>query len=245
MAGIADEVFAVQEGTTVLPGEVADAFSASPVMNTYMQRVRGAEKKLFGAPRLSPKNVRTLNLRMGDLSRLELSSLTPALDSDAYIVFGASWIRGLLAQALVERKAINIHMGVSPYYRGSSCNFWALYDGNADLVGATIHLLSKGLDNGDMLYHALPVRGAYDPFDLGMRAVYAAHDTLAARLKSGELFNLSPVAQNKQLEFRYTRNDDFNDAVATEYLSRNLMPADVERMLTKAPLRHFTYPLFG
>ena len=46
-------------------------------------------------------------------------------------------------------------MGVSPYYRGNDCNFWALYDDNPHLVGATIHMLTKGLDSGPMLYHAM------------------------------------------------------------------------------------------
>ena len=71
------------------------------------------------------------------------------------MVFGSSYIKGELVDYLVKQKAINIHMGVSPYYRGCDCNFWALYDNNPHLVGATIHLLSKGLDSGPMLYHAM------------------------------------------------------------------------------------------
>lgn len=46
-------------------------------------------------------------------------------------------------------------MGLSPYYRGTDCNFWALYDKKPQYVGATIHLLSKGIDSGPTLYHAL------------------------------------------------------------------------------------------
>ncbi len=61
---------------------------------------------------------------------------------------------GVLLQ-IDKQKAINIHAGVSPYYRGTDCNFWALYDDNPHLVGTTIHLLSKGLDSGPMLYHAM------------------------------------------------------------------------------------------
>ena len=48
-------------------------------------------------------------------------------------------------------------MGVSPYYRGTSCNFWAIYDDNPSYVGSTIHLLSKGLDSGDILFHCIPL----------------------------------------------------------------------------------------
>ena len=77
------------------------------------------------------------------------------LKSDLYIFFGSSYIKGPLVNFLIKKKAINIHMGISPYYRGADCNFWAMYDGNSHLVGATIHMLSKGLDSGAILYHAM------------------------------------------------------------------------------------------
>ena len=76
--------------------------------------------------------------------------------TDLFIVFGSSFIKGKLIEELLKRRSINIHMGVSPFYRGSSCNFWAAYEENFHLIGSTIHLLSKGLDSGDILYHALP-----------------------------------------------------------------------------------------
>ena len=82
-------------------------------------------------------------------------SLRIYLDSDLYIIFGSSFIKGDLIDFLIEKKAINIHMGVSPYYRGADCNFWALNDNNPHLVGATIHLISKNLDSGPILFHAL------------------------------------------------------------------------------------------
>ena len=34
-------------------------------------------------------------------------------------------------------------MGLSPFYRGSSCNFWAIKDKKPEFVGSTIHYLSK------------------------------------------------------------------------------------------------------
>ena len=73
--------------------------------------------------------------------------------SDLYIVFGSSYIKGRLINFLIKNKAINIHMGISPYYRGSDCNFWSLYDNNFHLVGGTVHLISKGLDSGPILFH--------------------------------------------------------------------------------------------
>jgi len=133
----------------------------------------------------------------------------------------------------MKKRAVNIHMGVSPFYRGSSCNFWALFDGNAHLVGATIHMLTKGLDSGGMLYHALPAPAAVDPFLLGMLSVRSAHLSLIETIKNGSLFSYEPIEQDKAKQMRYTRNSDFNDAVAEEYLGRKIGPEDVRSMMAR------------
>lgn len=48
MAKIADEVFAVQECTTVFPGLVKDFFDNSPVMQQYFTYVNQSETNIFG-----------------------------------------------------------------------------------------------------------------------------------------------------------------------------------------------------
>ncbi len=226
LAGIADRVYAVQECNTVFPGKVADFFRKSEVMQRYFERVMKAEAEVFGRPRFGPANVVQMALKMGDLNLLEAEALGPAMESDVYVVFGASYIKGWLCEELVARRALNIHMGVSPYYRGSSCNFWAMYDGRADLVGATIHLLSAGLDSGPMLAHAFAEAEAADPFVIGMKSVRAAHVAVVEGIANGRLLQARPVVQDRTLEIRYTRNADFTDAVAEEYLSR--LPGPVE-----------------
>jgi methionyl-tRNA formyltransferase len=156
------------------------------------------------------------------LNLVDPTLLTEALDADIIIVFGASYIRKPLVELLLDRDAINIHMGVSPYYRGTACNFWPLYDGAPEYVGATIHLLSRGLDSGPMLFHALPEIGSddvVDGFQLGMRAVKAAFDNLIPVIRSGRLHEMPRVEQDRTREIRYTRNRDFTDEIAAEYLA--------------------------
>lgn len=242
LAGICNKVFAVQECNTVFPGEVKDFFDNSPVMQTYFNRVRESERAVFGAVSFLTGNVDHLALKSGDLNKLSKEILAPALDADIYVVFGASYIKGWLIEYLLERKAINIHMGVSPYYRGSSCNFWAAYDGHPELVGATIHLLGRGLDSGDMLYHALPKAEAVDQFLLGMKSVKVAQDSLVTRISNGEIFKYPAIAQDASKEYRYTRNKDFNDAVAQEYLERLMTPEQVRAKLEARDLSMLEKP---
>lgn len=242
LAGICDRVFAVQECNTVFPGEVKDLYDNSNIMQNYFAHVKRAEKEVFGSVSFLTGNVDHLALKGGDLSKLPKETLDAALNSDVYIVFGASYIKGWLSDYLVEGKAINIHMGVSPYYRGSSCNFWAAYDGHPELVGATIHLLSKGLDSGEMLYHALPRAEKVDPFILGMKAVKVAHDSLVNRIASGEIFTYTTTKQDKSKEYRYTKNSDFTDCVAKEYLEKILLPGQIEKKISDRDLSMFERP---
>lgn len=264
LAGVADRVYAVQECNTVFPGRVADFFRKSEVMQRYFERVIAAEGMVFGRPRFldscggemrqpgsaaphfssraAAGQIQQLPIRMGDLNLLELDALGPALDSDIFIVFGASFIRGDLCRLLIEQNAVNIHMGVSPHYRGSSCNFWALYDRRPDLVGATIHRLSAGLDSGPMLLHAFPATEAVDGFLLGMKAVQAAHEALVAAIADGSLGEITPVPQDKSLQARYTRNADFTDAVAAEYLERCETPTEIRERLRKRDDSTFLRP---
>lgn len=221
IAKICDRVFAVIETTTVHPGEVEDFYRKSEIMQKYFAKVIQSEKRFFGDVSFLPSNVSPLVIKMGDLNKVNLSILKRSLDSDLFVVFGSSYIKGDLIEILVNKKSINIHMGVSPYYRGSSCNFWAMKNKDYHLVGSTIHMLSKGLDSGEMLFHALPSFEP-NPFDFTMKAVKAAHVGLIEFIKRDNLEELNKVKQDKSLEISYTKNSDFNDEVASDFMEEGI-----------------------
>ncbi|MGV0999608.1 MAG: formyltransferase family protein [Fluviibacter sp.] len=244
LALVSDTVYAVQECNTVFPGKVEDFFKKTDVMKRYFERVMEAESSLYGNVLFSKRNVRTLSIKSGDLNLLDKNQLQEALSSDLYVVFGASYIKGWLIDYLVSKKAINIHMGISPYYRGSSCNFWALYDNKPEYVGATIHLLSKGLDSGPMLYHAIPKLEDCTPFEFTMKSVEVAQRSLVERIANKKIFDLQPQVQDKTQEIRYTKNADFTDKVAGEFLSRNLTHRDLLASLCGAPTPDLLFPFY-
>lgn len=212
-----ETVYAIQECTTAFPGRVEDFYNRTDVMRDYFTRVMKAENDQFGHLAPMDMGVRSMPIKMGDLNFLRPDQLRMVLNSDCYVVFGASYITGWLIDHLIEHNAINIHMGMSPWYRGSSTNFWAMYDTNYSLVGATIHMLTKGLDSGPILFYAKPEAKRYEPFELGMEAVRVAHEETVEYLLSGR--TLEPKEQDRSKELRYTRNRDFTDEVAAEYLA--------------------------
>jgi len=244
LSKISDKVYAVIEANTVFPGQVQDFYRKSSIMQEYFSNVIRAEREVFGEISFIPGNVKSLILKDGDLNKVNLSVLKNALDADFLIVFGASYIKDNLCEQLVEKKTLNIHMGISPYYRGSSCNFWALYDHKPEMVGGTVHLLTKGLDSGPMFFHAFPKPKAVDPFVLGMQAVYATHSALIEKLANGELFQITPQEQNRELQIRYTRNADFTDEIAKKYLQSPLSPQQIYDATVNRKKELFLNPVF-
>lgn len=196
---------------------------SSKIIKSYFKMVNKSQKKIFGKSLLKSKshNLKRKLIKFGELSNIDLLSINSYLNSDVYIVYGSSYIKGSLVDFLIKNKAINIHMGVSPYYRGTDCNFWALNDNNLHLVGSTIHFLSKGLDNGNILYHAMS-KYKSNIHDYSMSAVKSAFYSLVERISNKKIFNINPTKQNKSEEIRYSTNKEFTYKVVKQFMKKKL-----------------------
>ena len=238
LSTISDELFVIQECDTIFPGVIPGRYQASPIMKKYFENVNNVEFKLFGNSYVNnlKKNIKILPMLSGDLNKCPIGLLSDFLKSDIYIAFGSSYIKGELIDFLVKQRAINIHAGVSPYYRGRDCNFWALYDDNPHLVGTTIHLLSKGLDSGPMLYHAMS-NIKTNPFEYTMSTIKSAFHSIAERIKDNSIFKINPVIQDKIKEIRYSKKNEFNEEIVKEYFKKeiNLNNKKFDNSLLKEP----------
>ena len=238
LSTISDELFVVQECDTIFPGVIPGYYQASPIMKKYFENVNNAQSKLFGNSYVNnlKKNIKILPMLSGDLNKCSMDLLSDFLKSDVYVVFGSSYIKEELVDFLVEQRAINIHAGVSPYYIGTDCNFWALYDDNPHLVGTTIHLLSKGLDSGPMLYHAMS-NIKTNPFEYTMSTIKSAFHSIAERIKDNSIFKINPIVQDKSREIRYSRKNEFNEEIVKEYFEKeiNLNNKKFDNSLLKEP----------
>ena len=218
-----DELFVVQENRTIFPGLVKGHYPVNSLIEKYFLNVTRAQKKMFGEPHITSinNNIHLLPLQAGDINNCSLDYLNEFLKSDIYIVFGSSYIKGDLINFLIKEKTLNIHMGISPYYRGTDCNFWALYDKNPHLVGATIHLLSKGLDSGNLLYHALSKENE-NPFDYTMSTVKSAFHSISEKIQDETIFNIKPEIQNKSKEIRYSRKAEFTENIVKLFFEKEI-----------------------
>ena len=238
LANFCDKLFVIQESKTFLNDINNAKKQNSKILENYLKKVTEAQNKIFKGELVNKNNkkIKILPILFGDLNKLSLSKLKEFLNSDIYIVYGSSYIKGDLIELLVKKKTINIHAGVSPYYRGAGCNFWALYDGNPHLVGSTIHLLSKGLDSGPILYHAMSNLKT-NPFEYTMSSVKSAFHSIGERIKDSSIFEIKPIFQDKNKEIRYSKINDFNEDTVREYFKKeiNLNSKDFDTSLLREP----------
>ena len=157
----------------------------------------GGEARFFFGnlpPRLDRKD---LVVEVPHINHPDVLDLAERLKPDVIAVFGTSLIRGdLLTKGRLG--IVNLHGGPSPNYRGADCTFWALYNGEPDQVGCTLHYIDAGIDTGNLIAHIFPeVKEGDDELTLFWRAVRdsaEAYAELFERLERGERFGQTQLS---------------------------------------------------
>src|SRR5947207_10894454 len=165
----------------------------------------GREAKFFfGAapPVLTRKDV---VVEVPHVNHPDVVALADRLRPDVIAVFGTSLIRG----PLLDRGRFgifNLHGGLSPRYRGADCTFWALYNGEPDQVGCTLHRIDPGIDTGKLVAHVRPeVAEGDDELTLFWRAVRDSAEVyvqLLERLERGEVVGVAQAEKGTLYQVR-------------------------------------------
>ncbi len=154
-------------------------------------------------PRLDqPERVR----EVPHINHPEVVNMARELQPDLICVFGTSLIRGELLKA-GRLGIVNLHGGLSPEYRGADCTFWALYNGEPDKIGCTLHYIDAGIDTGRLIAHISPeVHAGDSELVLFWRAVKDSAEVYAeavARLAAGERLGMAQPGKGRLYQVRH------------------------------------------
>lgn len=81
----------------------------------------------------------------------ECINLLRSISPDLIIVNGTRILNKKLLEA-TSAKIINMHLGITPKYRGVHGAYWALYNHDREHAGVTVHLVDEGIDTGGILH---------------------------------------------------------------------------------------------
>ena len=131
------------------------------------REVRAAEMFANDAPVLQVESI-------NDPSVIEvLKQANPEL----VVVLGTSIIKEpVLAAAPCF---VNLHAGITPLYRGSHGQFWAVLNRDFDNIGTTLHVIDKGIDTGAILKQG---RFEFDPTTDNLLTLLAKSSVTGAKL---------------------------------------------------------------
>ena len=65
------------------------------------------------------------------------------------VIWGSEIIKPHILNS--AKKAVNLHMGTCPYYRGNLCNQFAVLNNDFSKIGATIHYAVEKVDSGKII----------------------------------------------------------------------------------------------
>lgn len=168
----------------------------------------------------------------------EITKLNP----DYIVAYGCSIIKPALIQRFTGR-FINLHLGLSPYYRGSGTNFWPLVNNEPEFVGATFMHIDEGIDTGEIIHQ---IRARISLFDnihtIGNRLIKDAAEVMVKILVEGFVKG-GNIREKKSFENeKVYRNRDFNEeAVALAY--QNFQNGMIEKYLQNQALRDEKAPI--
>lgn len=232
-----DVVAVGYEETGFAPGRVATGDltpeEARAVASHFAERER-QEQRFFGhdsefVP--AGRGCAAFPIANGTLNSSATLRSLEASGADAVAVYGTNLIRPQLLSRWPGRM-VNMHLGLSPYYRGTATNFYPLLNEEPEYVGATIHLLDAGIDSGPILRHARPPIVADDrPHTIGCKAIQAGIDAMIAALRSMERGEASPVPQWRAENARLCLRKDYHPRQVVELyrkLDAGLIPRYVE-----------------
>jgi methionyl-tRNA formyltransferase len=210
----------------------------------HFERRRQAEKThLQDARGLDELGPLTLFVDRGETNEEHVVRWIDALGALLLLLYGCGIVRPPLLDRY-PRRAVNIHLGLSPYYRGHATNFWPLVNGEPECVGATVHVATLEVDGGDILCQARPEMAPDDgSHDIGCKALIAGTSALLAALPAYAAGRLAAVPQAPG--GRVYRHADFDAAPgrAIAELRRRLAERMIPDYLERKAERDARFPI--
>src|SRR3989344_6952303 len=207
----------------------------------HVERRAESEKKFFDAyvkehkdrsnPVLIPK---------GAINEPERVAEIIALAPDILVAYGCSLIKESLLAAFPKR-FLNVHLGLSPYYRGAGTNYWPLVNGEPEYVGATFMYIDVGVDTGDIIHQIRArVLPGDSPSAIGNRLISDMASVYADIIR--KIDTLPKMPQPAPVPRKAYRQNDY-DEESVKKLYENFESGLVEKYLAEVVARERRAPI--
>lgn len=109
-------------------------------------------------------NLKGKIIRVKSVNSNQVSELLTQLNPELVFVNGTRIISKNIIHCL-PIPFINIHVGITPLYRGVHGGFWAVYFNDLENFGTTIHRIDEGIDTGSVIAQIRLKPHIHDDYD--------------------------------------------------------------------------------
>ena len=147
----------------------------------HFQRRDAAGKKYFGTP-IVPDCPSVL-VTPDELNSQRSVAFVDQVRPDIVLIFGSGLVKDPLYSVL-PKHTINMHLGLSPQYRGAATLFWPFYYMDPFSAGTTFHYIVAEPDAGDVIHQTVPQLNMDDGIhDVGCKTVLQSAQDLVQLLR--------------------------------------------------------------
>mgnify|MGYP000396886712 CR=1 FL=1 len=205
----------VAEEKSFQPAKYAENEQDEAIIRNHFHLRDIEEKKAFDAEFNSAIDV--LSLPPKSVNAQKVLNYLLHKNPDYLFVYGT----GIIGREVIEAfngRIINMHLGLSPYYRGAGTNFYPIVNGEPEYCGVTIHFLDAGIDSGDIISRGKAVINENDnPHTLGCRIIKVGIKLIIESVEKIKQSSFTPEKQNLSIGKVYYRKDFDAQKVLTAY----------------------------
>lgn len=183
------------------------------------------ENKYFGDFKFSNLNVTKKFVKSGEANSLEVFEWIKKRNPEIIFLYGSSIIKEPLLS--LDSVFLNIHLGLSPYYKGAATNIWPLVNNQPECIGATFHIATNKVDAGPIIHQYRPELDIKDDIhDIGNKTILQSRDQLKI-VKFCVKNKINQVIQSKVKNQKIYKKNDFNEEslkIAYKNISDGIIP---------------------
>lgn len=189
-------------------------------------------------------NSNPIFIAKGEINESILVDKICELNPDLIISYGCSIIKSNLLQVF-HRRFINIHLGLSPYYRGSGTNFWPFVNKEIQCIGTTFMHIDSGVDTGEII-HQIRADIHYNDniHQIGNRLIKSSFEVCIKIIKNFNKLQTMPGIEFNKNDERYYRKKDFTENALKEAY-QNIDEKLIENYLEQKDFFDNKYPIIS
>ena len=203
----------------------------SDSVQLHFEKLSKAEEKWFSLP--ACQNIPELQ-EVKNINSLGVLEQSLAFKADCICLFGTAILKPIWLNAF-ENRIINLHLGLSPYYRGSATLFWPFVYRELQYLGTTIHLAIEKVDAGALLHRVQPnLLVDEDYYAITNRLIRDSMEQMPKVITRYLEGHISPKPQESIEGSRLCKKADFNESALQkmlEYAGEGLKQSEIDQIM--------------